>query len=81
MLTVTASEFSRNFGRFKEIAQREPVTVTSSGRDSVVLISAKEFEAFRRSKYAYGGALSEEFERDAAAHFDDHDEVHEGLSR
>ncbi len=46
MKTVTASEFQKNFGAFKEIAQREPVTVTSNGRESVVLISATEYQKY-----------------------------------
>jgi len=40
MTTVTASEFQKNFGAYKEKAQREPVIVTSNGRESVVVISA-----------------------------------------
>ncbi len=48
MKTVTASEFQKNFGNFKEIAQREPVTVTSNGRESVELISASEYAAYQK---------------------------------
>ena len=40
---ATAAEVARNFGRFKELAQRAPVKVTSHGRDSVVLISSEEY--------------------------------------
>ena len=40
---ASAAEVARNFGRFKELAQRTPVEVTSHGRDSVVLLSAEEF--------------------------------------
>lgn len=40
---ASAAEVARNFGRFKEIAQRAPVEVTSHGRSSVVLLSADEF--------------------------------------
>ena len=40
---ASAAEVARNFGRFKELAQRGPVAVTSHGRDSVVLISADEY--------------------------------------
>jgi len=39
MVTVTSSEFQKNFGHFKEIAQREPIMVTSNGRESAVLLS------------------------------------------
>ena len=84
MRTVPSSEFQKNFGTFKEIAQREPVTVTSNGRDSVVLLSAALFAELQRqlrSKYAYGGDLSEEFDRDVTQIMDKHHNIHEGLSR
>ena len=57
MKTVTSSEFQKNFGQFKELAQREPVAVTSNGRESVVLISAADYAAFLRLKYAYGAQV------------------------
>jgi prevent-host-death family protein len=41
--TASAAEVARNFGRFKEIAQRGAVAVTSHGRDSVVMLSADEY--------------------------------------
>ena len=81
MKTVPASEFQKNFGAFKEMAQREPVAVTSNGRESVVLISAAEYAAFLRLKYAYNGQVNKAFEDDLASHFDEHKDVHEGLSR
>lgn len=40
---ASAAEVARNFGRFKELAQRSPVEVTSHGRNSVVLVSADEY--------------------------------------
>lgn len=40
---ATAAEVARNFGRYKELAQRSPVEVTSHGRESVVLVSAEEY--------------------------------------
>jgi len=48
MTIVSASEFQRNFGHFQEIAQREPVMVTSNGRESVVLLSAAEYAALQK---------------------------------
>jgi prevent-host-death family protein len=41
--TVSAAEVARNFGRYKELAQRGPVAVTSHGRDSIVLVSVDEY--------------------------------------
>ncbi len=41
--TASAAEVARNFGRYKELAQRGAIAVTSHGRDSVVLLSADEY--------------------------------------
>ena len=41
--TASAAQVSRNFGRYKELAQRGIVAVTSHGRDSVVILSADEY--------------------------------------
>lgn len=50
MVRVSASEFARNFGRYKEIAQREPVEITSHERPSGYLISTAEFDEYQRLK-------------------------------
>jgi prevent-host-death family protein len=50
MREVPATEFARNFGQYREIAQREPVAVTSHGRPMGYFISAVEFEAMQRLK-------------------------------
>lgn len=47
MAKVTAAEFQKNFGRYRELAQREAVAVTSHGRESVVLISAGEYHRYK----------------------------------
>lgn len=47
MTTVTASELQKNFGRYQAHAQREAVMVTSHGRESVVLISAEDYERYK----------------------------------
>ncbi len=83
MRTVSASEFQKNFGAFKEMAQREPVAVTSNGRESVVLISATDFAALQelKKKFAYGGEVNEAFEKALAEVSDKHSDVLDGLSR
>ncbi len=48
MREVPATEFTRNFGRYREIAQREPVAVTSHGRATGYFISAVAFEEMQR---------------------------------
>ncbi len=50
MREVTASEFARNFGLYREIAQREPVAVTSHGRTTGYFVSAVEFDDLQRLK-------------------------------
>jgi PHD/YefM family antitoxin component YafN of YafNO toxin-antitoxin module len=62
--TVPASEFTRNFGRYQMLAQREPIAVTSHGRTTGYFIAAEDYEAFRRfqeSRRSFATAeLSEE---------------------
>lgn len=48
MVRVTATEFAKNFGRYREAAQREPVAITSHGRTSGYFVSAQEFAEFER---------------------------------
>ena len=48
MVEVTATEFSRNFGRYKEAAQREPIAITSYGRTSGYFVSTHEYAELQR---------------------------------
>jgi hypothetical protein len=50
MIEVQATEFAKNFGRYKELAQREPVAVTSHGRTSGYFISEHEYLEYQRIK-------------------------------
>jgi hypothetical protein len=45
---VPASEFTRNFGRYKMQAQREAVAVSSHGQIIGYFVSPIEYEEFRR---------------------------------
>ncbi len=47
MASVTAADFARNFGQFREMAQREPVAITSHGRETCYLISAEEYRRLK----------------------------------
>ncbi|MCI5066477.1 type II toxin-antitoxin system prevent-host-death family antitoxin [bacterium] len=85
-MIVPSSEFQKNFGHFKELAQREPVTVTSNGRESVVLISAAEFAELcqlreERAKPVDPKLVDREFRKRAEERAEIHREVLEGLSR
>ncbi len=58
MPTVTAAELQKQFGLYREIARKEPVTVTHHGRESVVLLDAEEYRRLkaldnRRSYYPH----------------------------
>jgi PHD/YefM family antitoxin component YafN of YafNO toxin-antitoxin module len=48
MAAITATEFAKSFGRYKEEAQREPVAITSYGRVSGYFVSAHEYEELCR---------------------------------
>jgi hypothetical protein len=62
--TVPASEFTRNFGRYRMRAQREPVAVSSHGQITGYFIGPVEYEEFKRyreSRRSFAtGELSEE---------------------
>jgi hypothetical protein len=45
---IPASEFTRNFGRYQMLAQREVLAVSSHGRVTGYFIAADEYEAFKR---------------------------------
>lgn len=45
-----ASEVQKNFGAFHDRALTEPVRVTRYGRETVVIISAKEFHALKQAQ-------------------------------
>jgi len=48
MPSVSSTEFQRNPGLYQDLAQREPVTVTSHGRERTVLLSAEEYHRLKR---------------------------------
>lgn len=45
---VPASQFTRNFGRYRMLAQREPVPVSSHGQVTGYFVGPEDFEAFKR---------------------------------
>ena len=40
MLTVSATEFQKNFAKYQDAALVQPVTVTQNGRERIVVLSA-----------------------------------------
>ncbi len=53
MKTVPASEFTRNFGRYRMHAQRSAVAVSSHGQITGYFVGPDEYEAFKRFKESY----------------------------
>lgn len=47
MVTITAAELQNHFGRYRDLAQKEPVAVTHHGRESIVVVSADEYKRLR----------------------------------
>jgi hypothetical protein len=48
--TVPAAEFARNFGRYKLLAQREAVAVSSNGTLAGYFVAPYEYEELRKLK-------------------------------
>lgn len=48
MIRVSAAEFQRNFGRYSDLALREPVAVTRNGRERTVTMSIEEYHKMRQ---------------------------------
>ncbi|MDO8353666.1 MAG: type II toxin-antitoxin system prevent-host-death family antitoxin [Aestuariivirga sp.] len=48
MVRVSAGELQRQWGRIQDMALAEPVTVTSNGRDRMVLLSTEEYNRLKR---------------------------------
>lgn len=65
-IKVTSAELQKNFGAYQDQALVEPVTVSRYGRDSVVLISAAEYERLK-SRDRQALALEELSDADIAA--------------
>lgn len=47
MVTITAAELQNHFGRYRDLALKEPVSVTHHGRESVVVMSAEEYKRLK----------------------------------
>ena len=47
MVTITAAELQKQFGRYREAAIKEPVSITHHGRESLVMLSADEYKRLK----------------------------------
>jgi prevent-host-death family protein len=48
MITMTAAEFQRHFGRYQDEALTQPVAITRNGRERLVMLSADEYRRLKR---------------------------------
>jgi prevent-host-death family protein len=48
MITVSAAEFQRHFGRYQDEAEAQPVAITRNGRERLVVLSAEEYRRLHR---------------------------------
>jgi prevent-host-death family protein len=51
-ITVSSGDFLKAYGRISEAALREPVSITSHGRERLVLLSADEYRRLKRNDRA-----------------------------
>lgn len=65
-LSISSAEFQKGFGRYREAALREPVTITNHGRDSLVLMGVEEYRRLKRRERRVMG-LDDFSETDIAA--------------
>ncbi|MBM7070606.1 type II toxin-antitoxin system Phd/YefM family antitoxin [Shewanella sp. 202IG2-18] len=53
MHTLTANDAKRNFGELLMSAQREPVKISKNSKDTVVVMSIKDYEDLESMKAEY----------------------------
>ena len=53
MLTLTANDAKRNFGELLLNAQREPVKISKNNKDTVVVMSIRDYEEIEAMKAEY----------------------------
>lgn len=53
MHTLTANDAKRNFGELLLNAQREPIKISKNNKDTVVVMSIRDFEELETMKIEY----------------------------
>jgi len=48
MMTVSAVEFQRNFGRYQDEALKQPLAISRNGRERLVVLAVEEYERLKR---------------------------------
>ncbi len=60
MAEVAATEFARNFGRYREIVQRESIAVKAHDRITGYFVSVPDYEEYQRLKAMMSVAVAAE---------------------
>jgi prevent-host-death family protein len=47
-ITISSSDFLKSYGRISEAALKQPVSITTHGRERLVLLSADEYRRLKR---------------------------------
>ena len=58
MTEAAATEFARNFGRYREAAQHEAVAVVTHNRITGYFVSARDYDEYQRLKATASTALA-----------------------
>jgi len=53
MKTVSATEAKLNFGRYISAAMSEPITISKTGHETIVMISKKEYDRLEACEDSY----------------------------
>lgn len=53
MKTVSSTEAKTNFGKYMSVAISEPITISKSGHETIVMISKGEYERLEAYEDAY----------------------------
>ena len=48
MLTVSAAEFQRHFGRYQDEALKQPLSITRNGRERLIVLAVDEYQRLKR---------------------------------
>ena len=49
-VSVTASDVQKNFGSYHDLALAQPVRVTKYGRETVFIVSARDYHALKQGQ-------------------------------
>jgi prevent-host-death family protein len=53
MKIVSATEAKTNFGKYISVAMSEPITISKTGHETIVMISKKEYDRLEACEDAY----------------------------